>query len=118
MDERQAFAAVVYVLTSGCAWRMLDELGARGEIGWTSAIVDAPNVRAKKGARRPARLAKLGVIVQADRLNQAPARLVVGYVTQPLLPVLRILPEGVDQLADRLVEGAAVGGYGQPVDED
>ena len=77
------FAAVVYVLTSGCAWRylpesfgvspatahrrftawtevglwrrlhlaVLDELGARGELDWTSAIVDAASVRAKRGAR-------------------------------------------------------------------
>ncbi|MFE5513870.1 IS5 family transposase [Streptomyces sp. NPDC056529] len=81
VDERQAFAAVVYVLTSGCAWQLLpdtfgvspatahrrftawtkaglwrrlhravlDELGARGEIDWTSVIVDAAHVRAKKG---------------------------------------------------------------------
>lgn len=81
VEERAAFAAVVYVLTSGCAWQhlpgdfgvspatahrrftawtkagvwrklhraVLDELGARGEIDWTSAIVDAANVRAKKG---------------------------------------------------------------------
>ncbi|MCX5388893.1 IS5 family transposase [Streptomyces sp. NBC_00094] len=81
VDERAVFAAVVYVLTSGCAWRylpesfgvspatahrrftawtevglwrrlhlaVLDELGARGELDWTSAIVDAASVRAKKG---------------------------------------------------------------------
>lgn len=72
-DERAVFTAVVYVLTSGCAWRhlpetfgvspatraspvhrvdpggtlapappaVLDELGARGELDWASAIVDA-----------------------------------------------------------------------------
>lgn len=83
LDERAVFAAVVYVLTSGCAWRylpetfgvspatahrrftawteaglwrrlhlaVLDELGARGEIDRTSAIVDAASVRAKRGAR-------------------------------------------------------------------
>ncbi|MEV7526715.1 transposase [Streptomyces sp. NPDC091371] len=71
--ERAAFTAVVYALTSGCAWRhlpptsgtspatahrrftvwteaglwrrlhraVLDELGARGEVDWTSAIVVA-----------------------------------------------------------------------------
>lgn len=71
-DERAVFTAVVYVLTSGCAWRhlpetfgispatahrrftawiraglwrrlhraVLDELGARGELDWASAIVD------------------------------------------------------------------------------
>ncbi|MEV8306841.1 IS5 family transposase [Streptomyces flavidovirens] len=80
VGERAVFAAVVYVLTSGCAWRflpesfgvspatahrrftawteaglwrrmhraVLDELGARGELDWTSAIVDAASVRAKK----------------------------------------------------------------------
>lgn len=83
LDERAVFAAVVYVLTSGCAWRhlpptfgvspatahrrfatwtkagvwrrlhraVLDELGARGELDWSSVIVDAASVRAKKGAR-------------------------------------------------------------------
>ncbi|WP_457514223.1 IS5 family transposase [Streptomyces sp. TE33382] len=81
VDERAVFTAVVYVLTSGCAWRylpesfgvspatahrrfsvwteaglwrrlhraVLDELGARGELDWSSAIVDAASVRAKKG---------------------------------------------------------------------
>ncbi|MGW1887544.1 transposase [Streptomyces sp. NPDC001970] len=79
-DERAVFTAVVYALTSGCAWRhlpptfgtspatahrrftvwteaglwrrlhwaVLDELGARGEVDWTSAIVDAASVRAKR----------------------------------------------------------------------
>jgi transposase len=77
------FTAVVYVLTSGCAWRyppesfgvspatahrrfsvwteaglwrrlhraVLDEFGAGGALDWSSAIVDAASVRAKKGAR-------------------------------------------------------------------
>jgi transposase len=75
------FTAVVYVLTSGCAWRhlpptfctsaatahrrftvwteaglwrrprraVLDELGARGEADWTSAIIDAASVPCEKG---------------------------------------------------------------------
>lgn len=83
LDERAVFTAVVYVLTSGCAWRhlppafgvspatahrrfsawtkvgvwrrlhraVLDELGARGELDWTSVIVDAASVRAKRGVR-------------------------------------------------------------------
>ncbi|WP_432047275.1 transposase [Streptomyces asiaticus] len=87
VDERAVFTAVVYVLTSGCAWRrlpptfgvspatahrrftawtkagvwrrlhraVLDELGARGELDWTSVIVDAASVRAKKGVRWPGR---------------------------------------------------------------
>lgn len=82
-DERAVFTAVVYALTSGCAWRhlpptfgtspatahrrftvwteaclwrrlhraVLDELGTRGEVDWTSAIVDAASVRAKRGDR-------------------------------------------------------------------
>ena len=77
------FTAVVYVLTSGCAWRhlpltfgtspatahrrftvwteaglwcrlhraVLDEPGARDEVDWTSAIVDAASARAKRGQR-------------------------------------------------------------------
>ncbi|WP_374229054.1 IS5 family transposase [Streptomyces sp. DH8] len=82
VDERALFTAVVYVLTSGCAWRflpesfgvspatahrrfaawteagvwrrlhraVLDGLGAGGELDWTSAIVDAASVRAKRGS--------------------------------------------------------------------
>ncbi|MFI0710507.1 IS5 family transposase [Streptomyces inhibens] len=83
VDERAVFTAVVYVLTSGCAWRhlpptfgvspatahrrftawteaglwrrlhraVLDQLGARGGLDWTSAVIDAASVRAKKGGR-------------------------------------------------------------------
>ncbi|GAA2264251.1 hypothetical protein GCM10010149_00160 [Nonomuraea roseoviolacea subsp. roseoviolacea] len=79
------FTAIVYVLTSGCAWRhlpaefgvspatahrrfsawtraglwprlhraVLDELGAKGQIDWAAAIVDAAAVRAKNRDRRP-----------------------------------------------------------------
>jgi transposase len=82
VDERRVFTAVVYVLTTGCAWAhlpadfgvavptahrrfsqwstaglwarlhraVLDELGGRGDIEWSRAIVDAASVRAKKGA--------------------------------------------------------------------
>ncbi|MFI2189076.1 IS5 family transposase [Streptomyces sioyaensis] len=81
-DERAVFTAVVYVLTTGCAWRhlpptfgtspatahrrftiwteaglwrrlhraVLEELGAWGEVDWTSAIVDAASVRSKRGS--------------------------------------------------------------------
>ncbi|MFF0523307.1 transposase [Actinomadura nitritigenes] len=80
VSDRAVFTAIVYVLTSGCAWRhlpaefgvsvptahrrftawtraglwprlhraVLDELGARGQVDWTSAIVDAAAVRAKR----------------------------------------------------------------------
>jgi transposase len=83
LDDRAVFTAIVYVLTSGCAWRhlptefgvssstahrrfafwteqglwprlhqvVLDELGALGMVDWSSAIVDAAAVRAKRGAR-------------------------------------------------------------------
>ena len=80
VDPRAVFTAIVYVLTSGCAWRMLpgsfgvdyrtahrrfgqwtraglwrrlhvavlDELGARGELDWSRAILDGASVRARK----------------------------------------------------------------------
>jgi transposase len=80
-EPRAVFTSIVYVLTSGCAWRLLprsfgvdfrtahrrfgqwtdaglwrrvhvavlDELGARGEIDWSRAILDAASVRAKRG---------------------------------------------------------------------
>jgi transposase len=83
VEDRAVLTAIVYVLTSGCAWRhlpdefgvsvptahrrftawtraglwprlhraVLNELGARGQVDWTSAIVDAAAVRAKRGAR-------------------------------------------------------------------
>nr|WP_093841734.1 IS5 family transposase [Streptomyces aidingensis] len=133
VDERQAFAAVVYVLTSGCAWRMLpdtfgvspatahrrftgwtragvwrrlhravlDELGARGEIDWTSAIVDAANVRAKKGDRltgpnpvdRGKKGSKLHVLSDAQGL---PLALGVSganvHDTHALRPLVRGIP--------------------------
>ncbi|MFE6493940.1 transposase [Streptomyces sp. NPDC057748] len=42
--------------TKAGLWRrlhqaVLDELGARGEVDWTSEITDAAPVRAKRGAR-------------------------------------------------------------------
>ncbi|GAB3002671.1 transposase [Amycolatopsis acidiphila] len=81
VDDRMVFTAVVYVLTSGCAWRylppsfgvtvptahrrftewtkaglwprlhraVLDELGSKGEIDWSRAVLDGASVRAKKG---------------------------------------------------------------------
>ncbi|WP_435849074.1 IS5 family transposase [Streptomyces lavendulocolor] len=107
-DERAVFTAVVYVLTSGCAWRylpesfgvspatahrrfsvwteaglwrrlhraVLDELGARGALDWSSAIVDAASVRAKKGGSltgpnpvdRGKRGSKLHVLSEAQGL--------------------------------------------------
>jgi hypothetical protein len=41
--------------TQAGLWRrlhrqMLDRLGARGEVDWSSAILDAASVRAKRGA--------------------------------------------------------------------
>lgn len=83
VDQRAVFTAVVYVLTSGCAWRhlpptfgvspatahrrfsvwtasgvwrslhrvILDEIGTRSGLDWSSVIVDAASVRAKRGVR-------------------------------------------------------------------
>jgi transposase len=82
VDDRAVFTAVVFVLTSGCAWRhlppsfgvtvptahrrftawtragfwrrlhcaVLDELGSRGLVDWSRAVVDGAAVRAKRGA--------------------------------------------------------------------
>lgn len=82
LPDRAVFTAIVYVLTSGCAWRdlppsfevpfqtahrrfgqwtkaglwrrlhhaVLDELGSRGLLDWSRAIVDGAAVRAKRGA--------------------------------------------------------------------
>ncbi|PNV36452.1 IS5/IS1182 family transposase [Streptomyces sp. DH-12] len=133
VDERAVFTAVVYVLTSGCAWRhlpetfgvspatahrrfsvwtrdglwrrlhqaVLDELGARGEVDWTSAIVDAASVRAKKGGsltgRNPVdrgkRGSKLHVLSDAQGL---PLALGVSganvHDSQALLPLVLGIP--------------------------
>ena len=83
VDDRAVFTAIVFVLTSGCAWRhlppsfgvtvptahrrftewtraglwprlhraVLDELGGRGDLNWSSVILDAASVRAKRGDR-------------------------------------------------------------------
>lgn len=83
VDARVVFTAIVFVLVSGCPWRLLprsfgvspatahrrfqawvragvfarmqrrvlDAAGVAGLIDWTSVLVDAAAVRAKKGAR-------------------------------------------------------------------
>jgi transposase len=82
VNDRMVFTAIVYVLTSGCAWRhlpaefgvsvptahrrftawtraglwprlhraALEEPGARGQLDWASAIVEAAAARAKRAA--------------------------------------------------------------------
>ncbi len=81
VDDRVVFTAIVFVLTSGCAWRhlppsfgspyrrciagspsgeaglwwqlhgaVLDELGGKGMIDWSRAVLDGASVRAKKGS--------------------------------------------------------------------
>jgi transposase len=82
VDDRSVFTAIVFVLTSGCAWRhlppsfgvtvptahrrftewteaglwrqlhraVLDELGGKGMIDWSRAVLDGASVRAKRGA--------------------------------------------------------------------
>jgi len=79
VDDRAVFTAIVFVLTSGCAWRylppsfgvtvaaahrrftdwtkagagrqraVLAELCSHGLIGWSRAVLDGASVRAKKG---------------------------------------------------------------------
>lgn len=53
-DPRAVFTAIVFVLTSGCAWRhlhqaLLDELGSQSLIHWSRAVLAGASVRAKKG---------------------------------------------------------------------
>jgi transposase len=82
VDDRAVFTAIVFVLTSGCAWRhlppsfgvtvptahrrfgewtsaglwrrlhraVLDQLGSRGMLDWSRAVLDGASVRAKRGA--------------------------------------------------------------------
>ncbi|WP_446461276.1 IS5 family transposase [Streptomyces sp. BRA346] len=133
VDERAVFTAVVYVLTSGCAWRhlpesfgvspatahrrfaawteaglwrrlhraVLDELGARGEVDWASAIVDAASVRAKKGdhltGRNPVDRGKKGskLHVLSDAQGLPLALGVSGanvHDSQALLPLIVGIP--------------------------
>ncbi|WP_372501221.1 IS5 family transposase [Streptomyces meridianus] len=133
IDERAVLTAVVYVLTSGCAWRhlpetfgvspatahrrfsawteaglwrrlhqaVLDELGARGELDWTSAIADAASVRAKKGGsltgRNPVDRGKKGskVHVLSDAQGLPLALGVSGanvHDSQALLPLILGIP--------------------------
>ncbi len=132
-DERAVFTAVVYALTSGCAWRhlpptfgtspatahrrftvgtgavlsrrlhraVLDQLGARGEVDWTSAIVDAASVRAKKGGSptgpnpvdRGRKGSKLHVLSEVQRIPLAVA--VSGanmHDSLALKPLIRGIP--------------------------
>ncbi|WP_407560850.1 IS5 family transposase [Streptomyces sp. 184] len=132
VDERAVFTAVVYVLTSGCAWRhlpetfgvspatahrrfaawteaglwrrlhqtVLDELGARGEVDWSSAIVDAASVRAKRGSltgRNPVDRGKKGskLHVLSDAQGLPMALGVSGanvHDSQALLPLVAGIP--------------------------
>ncbi|MFH9202262.1 IS5 family transposase [Streptomyces anulatus] len=131
-DERAVFTAVVYVLTSGCAWRylpesvgvssatahrrftvwteaglwrrlhraVLDKLGVRGGLDWSSAIVDAASVRAKRGeltgpnpVDRGKKGSKLHVLSEAQGLPLAVA--VSGanmHDTQAFKPLILGIP--------------------------
>jgi transposase len=91
--------------TSAGLWRrlhraVLDELGARGELGWTSAIVDVASVRAKKGTLtgpnpvdRGKKGSKLHVLSEAQCL---PLAVVVSganlHDSQALKPLVLAIP--------------------------
>ncbi|WP_435843878.1 IS5 family transposase [Streptomyces hirsutus] len=133
VDERAVFTAVVYVLTSGCAWRhlpetfgvspatahrrfsawtkdglwrrlhraVLDELGALGEVDWTSAIVDAASGPREKGGsltgRNPVDRGKKGskLHVLSDAQGLPLALGVSGanvHDSQALLPLVLGIP--------------------------
>lgn len=76
------------VWTEAGLWRrlhraVLDELGARGEVDWTSAIVDAASVRAKGGSLtgpnpvdRGKKGSKLHVLSDANLPRETPSKLV------------------------------------------
>ncbi len=132
-DERAVFTAVVYVLTSGCAWRhlpgtfgvspatahrrfaawtkaglwrrlhraVLDGLSARGELDWTSAIVDTASVRARKGGAltgpspvdRGRKGSELHVLSEVRGIPLAVAVSVANtHDSQPLKPLIRGIP--------------------------
>ncbi|MGJ3561188.1 IS5 family transposase [Streptomyces sp. INA 01156] len=142
VDERAVFTAVVYVLTSDCAWRhlpetfgvspatahrrfsawtraglwrrlhqaVLDELGARGELDWTSAIVDAASVRAFEGGsptgRNPVGRGKRGdkLHVLSDAQGLPLALGVSGanvHDSQALLPLVLGIPAIRSRLGPR-----------------
>ncbi|MGI5328470.1 IS5 family transposase [Actinomadura nitritigenes] len=132
VDDRAVFTAIVYVLTSGCAWRhlpaefgvsvptahrrfsawtraglwprlhraVLDELGARGQVDWASAIVDAAVVRAKRGTLtgpnpvdRGKKGSKLHVLSDAAGLPLVVAVSAANvHDSQALKPLLMALP--------------------------
>lgn len=52
---------------------LLAELNAAGQIDWTRACVDASHVKAKKGARRPARRLSTGARPAASTTSSATA---------------------------------------------
>jgi transposase len=71
VPDRAALAGIVFVLRTGCPWRLLprdlgcgsgvtcwrrlrDWLGDEAAIDWSRASVDSLSVRAKRGASRPA----------------------------------------------------------------
>ncbi|WP_425957030.1 IS5 family transposase [Xylanimonas sp. McL0601] len=133
VDARAVFTAIVYVLTSGCAWRMLpgsfgvspatahrrftdwaragvfarvqrrvlDRCGAAGMVDWSSVILDAASVRAKRGGSltgpspvdRGKKGSKIHVITDANGLP-----LVVGvsaanlHDSQAAEPMVRGIP--------------------------
>jgi transposase len=96
LDERAVFKAVVYVLTSGCAWRHLPETfevspatahrrftswtraglwrrlngsavaGLGADRDWTRAIVDAALLRTERAARRPVRPGQRAVLTRYE----------------------------------------------------
>ncbi|MGI5328364.1 IS5 family transposase [Actinomadura nitritigenes] len=132
VDDRAVYTAIVYLLTSGCAWRhlpvefgvsvptahrrftawtragvwsrlhraVLDELGARGQVGWASAIVDAAIVRAKRGTLtgpnpvdRGKKDSKLHVLSAAAGLPLVVAVSAANvHGSQALKPLLMALP--------------------------
>ena len=57
-------------------------------------------------------VAQLLIVAETDQLDQPPVLAMVGRVQQVVLPVLRVLSQGVDHFGEGLLEGGSVRGDG------
>jgi transposase len=86
VDDRQVFAAIVFVLTTGCAWRHLPpvfgvshQTAHRRFTEWSEAALGA----APSGRARPARRRRRDRLVAGDRRRGESARQKGGSLTGP-----------------------------------
>ena len=67
--------------------------------------------------RTPKPRTQLVVIAQADKLDYSPVIAMVRGVPQPIVPVLSVFAERVDEVVDSFLEGGAVCGDRQARNE-